>query len=130
MEGIILIIVAFVFTATGKVFDEQFQEKYSESALNMVMCVIQGIFIACALLTLPNPSVTVWFILWCAGVIISCIVGVSLCKQRAISLGAESRDIKKIMVAQFILPIGAVLLFIIILMIIFGKEKKKRKKRK
>lgn len=130
MEGFVLIMAAVVFIVTGKIFDAQFEEKYSESALDKGWCMIQGIFVAGALLTLPGPDITGWFIFWCAGGVIAYIAGLSFCKQRAISMGAGTRDVKKIMAAQFLLPAGSALLFLIILIMIFGQKKRKKKKRK
>lgn len=123
MVGFITFIITIISGIIGIIFNRQFQNKYFESALDLGWCIVQSILVFCVLITMPNPDITGWFILWCLVTVISYMIGLSSCRQRAILVDAEIRDIKKIMAAQFLLPIGAALILVIILFL-FSRERK------
>lgn len=127
MTGFILIMITILSTVVGIVLNKQFERNYYEQAIDVPWCVLQSIFLFCALMTVPNPDVTGWFILWCVVTVIAYGCGLSTCKQHAIAIEAKPEDVKKAMFAQFILPIGAALVLIIIVVLISSGSKKKKK---
>ncbi len=127
MAGFIIIVVTILSTVTGITLNKQFEGDYYEAAIDVPWCVLQSIFLFCALMTVPNPDVTGWFVFWCVGTVIFYMCGLSSCKKHAIAVGAKPEDITKAMFAQFVLPIGAALVLVIIVAIIFSSGKKKKK---
>ncbi len=129
MSGIWILIIMIGACAIGYFLNSSYENIYHEPAINWGMLAIQAFFILCALITWPNPDVTVWFVIWCILTIISYIIAFIVCKQHAKQQNAARPDVNKAIAAQMILPIGtAIVVLLIIAMVLgaFGGGKKKK----
>ncbi len=130
MVGAIIIIITIIACVFGYCANSYYQNKYTIPAVDVGMLIIQCIFMVLAMLTLPNPDVTFWFVLWVVLLIGSYIVAIFVCKQQCSNVGATRNDTILAILAQTVIPLGVALFIIILIALVLsstggGKKKKK-----
>ena len=128
MAGAVIITASIISCLYGYFANNYFEGKYSTPAVNIGMIVIQSVFMLLAMLTLPNPDVTGWFVLWTVLLTISYLVAIVVCKQQCESCGAIKKDTIIALLAQILIPLGVALLIIILIVLVMGGSGKKKRK--
>lgn len=111
---------------SGFLLNNSFEKKYGFSVLHHGYLALQTVFV-CILFLFADHS---WWltIAGIIGTVFSYYQGVNICKSRAIIMEVEDADIKKIIAAQILIPIGAAITVILILGWIMGSGKKRRRR--
>jgi hypothetical protein len=128
MEGFLLILIMVVALALGIYLNKSFQEEFLVPAVQTVPCILQCVAMGFMLINFPDGNVTGWFILGVVLVIVTYVVAFICCKKNAESEGAEGGTVIKAVVAQFLIPIGVVLLIFVIIAVLCSRNNKKKKR--
>ena len=121
-----IVIITILSTVIGLVLNAIYDNKYASPAIHWGGFAVQCVFMFLALLTLPNPDVTGWFLLWVVCALVAYTIGIVLCRQQAILAGAEKGDVIKAIIAQVVLPFGVAIVAIIVVGIFLGAFSKKK----
>ena len=123
-----IIVITIISTVAGMVLNSIYSNKYNASAIHWGGFAAQCVFVALALLTLPNPDVSGWFILWVVCTIVAYTVALTVCRIQALNAGAGQTDLVIAMAAQAILPLGVALIVVILIaFVIMATGSNKRK---
>lgn len=123
-----IIIITIISTVVGLVLNSIYSNKYNVSAIHWGAFAAQCVFMALALLSLPNPDISGWFILWVVCSVIAYTIALVVCRVQAIGAGAGQTDIVIAMLAQAVLPLGVALIIVILIALVLlamGNNKKK-----
>ncbi len=125
----ILQLISFIAPfAIGYSLNDEFEKKYSTSAIQWNYFVWQCIFLFLSIFTIFGNSFSWWQVLWVICTILTYIKALGEAKTHARSVGANSSDITNAMIAQALYPLGVVIILIVIFAMVFGDKKKKRRK--
>ncbi len=128
MAGAVIIVITIVACLYGYFANSYYQGKYNAPAADIGMLIIQSFFMLCVFLTIPNPDISGWFILWTILLIISYIVALLVCKQQCLKDSADKKDTIIALLTQAITPLGVALLIMVVIAIITGSSGKKKRR--
>jgi hypothetical protein len=128
MVGLILIIIMIVALALGIYLNKSFEQEFLVPAIQTVPCILQCAAMGFMLFNWPDNDVTGYFIVGAVLVVVTYVIAFIFCKRNAENAGAEGGAVRKAVVAQFLLPIGVVLLIFVIIAIVCNRDKKKKRR--
>ena len=129
MEAIVIIAMTIICCAIGCSLNKDFNTKYGQPGIDYLSLVFQCFSVLAVMCTWPRSDVSGWFILWTVCLIASYALVIYRCRKHAITIGSDSEDIVKAIIAQCILPVGVAFVIIILLALVVRQDNKRKKKR-
>lgn len=105
-----------------------FENTYGKPAIQTGPCILQCIAIAAANLTRYNSDFG--FVISVAATVASYVLAFIYCRKNAMEVGATKADLWKAILAQFLLPLGAVIVIFAALLFLLGGGDSDSKKKK
>jgi Ca2+/Na+ antiporter len=125
MEGAFFLALMIISVVLGLRLNWSFEKKYSSSAIQAGPCLLQCIAIGIVLWNWPVGDVQPWFWVGIVLVVLTYAFAFVFCKRNAVESGATDSDVIKAIVAQFLLPVGVVVLIFVIIGMSADRRKKK-----
>ena len=116
-----MIVLAVIGCALGFYLNSTYAKKYGESAIQWGPFVLQVLVTGGALARFPENGMSRRFLFWLVLLVAAYAFGLRECRKHAVKQQADPGDVVSAMIAQAVLPRGAVpAVFMIAGMVVFG----------
>lgn len=121
MSGSVIMVLSVIGCVLGFFLNRTYGKKYGEPAIQWGPCILQVLVTGVALARFPEHGMSRRFLFWLVLLAAAYAFGLRECRKHAEKQKAAPGDIVSAMIAQTVLPLGAVpAVFMIAGMVVFG----------
>ena len=121
MSSSVIMVLSVVGCVLGFFLNRAYAKKYEEPAIQWGPCVLQILVTGVALARFPEHGMSRRFLFWLVLLAAVYVFGLWECRKHAVKQQAAPGDIVSAMIAQTVLPLGAVpAAFMLVGMLVFG----------
>ena len=121
MSGSVMMVLSVIGCVLGFFLNRTYAKKYGEQAIQWGPFVLQVLVTGVALARFPEHGMSPRFLFWLVLLVAAYAFGLRECRKHAVKQQADPGDIVSAMIAQAVLPLGAVpAVFMIAGMVVFG----------